>query len=172
MKDSTVGLEIERKYIIKMPDLVKMQMQEGYSKSEILQIYLPSASGETHRIRRRDYGDKVICTETRKIRIDKLSSTEIEGEIDLATFDKLAASPLSGTQPILKTRHTFLFSSQLFEIDVYPRWQNTAIMETELDTSDRVVEFPSFINIIREVTGNKAYSNAGMSHAFPTEEII
>ena len=172
MKDSTVGLEIERKYIIKMPNLAELELQNGYSKSDILQIYLPSSVGETHRIRRRDYGDRVVCTETRKIRIDKLSSTEIEGEIDLATFDKMASEPLAGTQPILKTRHTFLYLSQLFEIDVYPQWQNTAIMETELDSGDRVVEIPSFINIIREVTGNKAYSNAGMSRAFPTEEII
>ena len=62
------NLEIERKYIIAMPDIEEMQKMESYCKSEILQIYLPSKNDETHRIRRRIYSDKTVCTETVKVR--------------------------------------------------------------------------------------------------------
>ena len=141
-----------------------------YTKSDILQIYLPSDMGETHRIRRRVYSDRIKCTETRKIRIDKMSSTEIEGEISQSDFDLLAKNPLEGRTPIEKTRHTFIFKGQTFEIDIYPNWKNTAIMETELSDREKLVTFPSFIEIIREVTGNKAYSNAAMSKSFPDED--
>ncbi|MBQ8303086.1 MAG: hypothetical protein IJX97_06065 [Clostridia bacterium] len=171
MGNAKIGLEIERKYIIKMPDVSVLSQQPEYTVSSILQIYLQGAIGETHRVRRRDFDDRVVCTETRKIRIDKISSTEIEGEIGIEEFDRLAASILKGTQPINKVRHTFLYEGQTFEIDVYPRWKNTAIMETELDAPSREVKIPSFINIVREVTGNKAYSNAGMSRQFPKEDI-
>ena len=143
-----------------------------YTKSDILQIYLPSDMGETHRIRRRVYSDRIKCTETRKIRIDKMSSTEIEGEISQSDFDLLAKNPLEGRTPIEKTRHTFIFKGQTFEIDIYPNWKNTAIMETELSDREKLVTFPSFIEIIREVTGNKAYSNAAMSKSFPDEDKI
>ena len=42
-------------------------------------------------------------------------------------------------------------------------------METELESREEEVEFPSFIEILREVTGDKAYSNAAMSRTFPAE---
>lgn len=166
---SNIGVEIERKYIIKMPDNEALCSAESYSSSEILQIYLPSSDGETHRIRRRVFADRVECTETRKIRIDKMSSTEIESEISESSFYALAKNPLPGYTPIEKVRHTFIYKGQLFEIDVYPQWRNSAIMETELPTRETQVEFPSFIEIIREVTGDKSYSNAGMSKSFPPE---
>ena len=163
-------LEIERKYIIKMPDIAILSMQESYSSSEILQIYLPSEKGETRRVRRRTYADRTKFIETRKIRIDSMSSTEIEMELSEREFDSMAQTILEGTRPVEKIRHTFLYNDQLFEIDIYPEWQHTAIMETELANRDTKVAMPPFINIIKEVTGNKAYSNAAMSRIFPKEE--
>ena len=82
----------------------------------------------------------------------------------------LSETILEGTSPINKTRHTFSYLGQLFEIDIYPQWQHSAIMETELSSREAAVSFPAFIEIIREVTGDKAYSNAGMSRSFPPEE--
>ena len=166
------GLEIERKYIIEMPDRNILMLQKDYTSSSILQIYLPSQNGETHRIRKRSYSDRVECTETRKIRLNKMSSHEIEGEISEEEFARLALNPLPESLPIEKTRYTFSYCNQIFEIDVYPRWTKTAIMETELDECEREVEIPSFIKIIREVTGDKSYSNASMSRKFPDEEVI
>ncbi len=166
----SIGLEIERKYIIKMPDLSILAAQECYSESRILQIYLPAPDGETRRIRRRSFADSTAFIETRKIRVDSMSSTEIEREMSEGEFDGLSAAILGGTRPIEKTRHTFVYQGQLFEIDIYPQWRHTAIMETELPTRDTEVKMPPFLNILREVTGNKAYSNASMSRAFPKEE--
>ena len=164
-------VEIERKYIIKMPDIETLKSQMDYSSSEILQIYLPSDMGETHRIRQRVYDEKILCTETKKIRIDNMSATEIEREISPLEFAALASNIKNGTSPIEKIRHTFVYENRLFEIDVYPQWKTTAIMETELESRETKVKFPSFINIIREVTGEKAYSNAQMSREFPVEDI-
>ena len=167
---SNENLEIERKYIIAMPDIENMQSMESYGKSEMLQIYLPSKNGETHRIRRRTYSDKTVYFETVKIRVDKMSSNEFEREISKDEFDLLAKMHDLNTRPIEKVRHTFLYKGQLFEIDVYPEWKSTAIMETELEDRDTSVEIPEFIRIVREVTGDKRYSNAGMSRAFPIED--
>ena len=155
-----------------MPDFNVISAQNSYSKSEILQIYLSGAEGETRRVRRRIFDDKIQYTETRKIRINATSSTEMEREITKEEFDSVKSLALQGYTPIEKTRFTFIYNNQLFEIDVYPNWTKTAIIETELDSPDKIVEFPDFIEIIREVTGNKAYSNAGMSRTFPKEDEI
>ncbi len=169
--DYKTNIEIERKYIIKMPNFPQILTQEKYTKSYILQIYLTSRKGETHRIRRRSYSDRVEFYETTKTRIDAMSVTEIEGEISEEAFARLSHQIADGTKPINKTRHTFIYKGQIFEIDVYPEWQNSAIMETELKSREDRAEIPPFIEIIREVTGDKAYSNAQMSKSFPQEII-
>ena len=55
------------------------------------------------------------------------------------------------------------------EIDIYPNWKRTCIMETELPSKEHSVTFPPYIRIIKEVTGEKQYSNVSMSHSFPSE---
>lgn len=170
-EEMKIGVEIERKYIIRMPDMTILAAQPEYTRSDIIQIYIQSEPGVTHRVRRRRYQDRVEYIENKKIRIDSISSTEIETEIDECRFDELAQGILEGTRPVLKTRHTFRLEGQVFEIDVYPEWGATAIMETELHSREERAEIPPFIEVIKEVTGDRSYSNASMSRAFPPEMI-
>ncbi len=169
LKNKTVGVEIERKYIIEMPDTEVLLKQKSHTSSHIIQTYLISEQGETRRVRRRDFGDTIRYIETVKRRIDGMSSTEIERELSEGEYISLLAEQLDGTRPVIKTRHTFDYLGQIFEIDIYPDWQRTAVMETELPDRDTAVEMPPFINIIKEVTGEKEYSNASMSRSFPKE---
>ena len=163
------NIEIERKYVIAIPDISELQKEEGYTSSDIVQIYLKSSPRVTHRVRSRTRGGVTKYTETQKMRISGMSAYEDEREITENEFLTLRENIDPDTKPIIKTRHTFLYRGQLFEIDVYPNWQRCAIMETELPSEDTVVEIPSFISIIKEVTGIKAYSNASMSRVFPSE---
>ena len=164
-------VEIERKYVIAMPDIAALQLMDGYTVSDIEQTYIDSIPHVTHRVRARHYADGVAYTETKKTRIDKMSVFEDEREISEVEYRELMAKRKDGTVTLKKTRHTFLYLGRTFEIDVYPEWRNTAILETELPTRDTVVDFPSVIRIVAEVTGDKKYTNAAMSHDFPKELI-
>ena len=166
------GIEIERKYIIEQPSAAELERMAEHTVSRIEQIYLDSPMGETLRVRRREWQGRIEYIETKKIRIDKMSSTEIERELSCEEYSVLAERRAEGTYPIYKTRHTFIYCGQLFEIDLYPEWSRTAIMETELNSRDTEVEFPPFIRIIREVTGEREYSNAAMSRHFPGEDTV
>lgn len=162
-------IEIERKYIIETPCMETLCKTAEYSRSDILQIYISAPAGVTHRIRSRDFGDVCVYTETVKRRIDKMSALEEEREITKPEFDALARRIKDGTRPIHKSRHTFVYSGRTFEIDIYPEWKNTCILETELPSRDTAVDFPQFIRTVREVTGDKSYSNASMAVKFPKE---
>ena len=166
MKDH---IETERKFIISKPDIDVLRAQPEYTSSDIVQIYLTSSPRVTHRIRSRTYLGKTVYTETTKMRISGMSAYEDEREITEAEFVSLSEQIDPDTTPIVKTRHTFVLGGQLFEIDVYPNWQTSAIMETELEGEDAAVQIPEFISMIKEVTGIRAYSNASMSRVFPTE---
>ena len=166
------NLEIERKYIIEKPSPERMMEEAGYTSSKIVQIYLTSPLGVTRRVRSREYASGTRYFETSKIRVDKMSSEELEREIDREEFNRLATEIAEDSRPIVKTRHTFDYLGQTFEIDVYPEWERTCVMETELPTRDTDVTFPDFIRVVAEVTGDKRYSNASMSRKFPEETKI
>ena len=171
MKEKS-AVEIERKYIIAMPDEKMLAELDAYTSSDITQIYLAAERGRTRRIRSRKFPDRTEYTETVKRRIDSVSADEEEREISAERFAELSLEMANGTRPIIKRRHTFLYRGQTFEIDVYPEWKRTAIMETELPSRAARAEMPTFIKIVREVSGEFRYSNAGMSSAFPEETAI
>ena len=164
-------IETERKYIISMPSVRVLCSLPEYTHSAIEQIYLESPIGITHRIRRREYEDRVEYTETKKIRVSAISAIEDEREITEDEYNALRRKIKVGTRPIIKSRHTLVVESQLYEIDIYPEWKNSAILEIELSDEGNTVKFPEFIKIIKEVSGLREYSNAAMSRTFPEETV-
>ena len=167
-----IPLEIEKKYVIEKPDVTALSKIDGYTKSEIVQTYLLSHPHVTHRVRRREYEGRVVYTETKKVRIDKISVFEDERELDEGEYLSLLALADPATAPVEKVRHTIPAGDLTLEIDIYPAWEKCCIMEIEWPSRDTVPEIPGFIKIVADVTGEKRYSNASMSRAFPPEPKI
>lgn len=167
-----MNIETEYKYVIKKPDFDFLRGMAGYTESAITQIYLKNEVA-THRVRRREYSSgKVVYTENKKVRLSKMSSTEYEREISEEEYLSLKENIEDGAAPLYKIRRTFEYMGKIFEIDCYDAWKNTCIMEIELENEEEKVEYPPFIEIIADVTGNKLYSNHSMAHSFPTELAI
>ena len=166
-----IGVEIERKFVIMKPDMSKLESIDGYSSSDIDQTYLTSDPGVTRRVRSRRYGKCTVYTETKKTRVDEMSSLEDEKELEKQEYEILLGEIKEGTVTLKKTRITFVHFGRVFEVDVYPDWSRSCILEVELPSRETAVELPDFIKVIAEVTGDKSYSNAAMSHKFPTELI-
>ncbi len=172
MAELSRGIEIERRFIIELPDICALEKMDKYTVSEIVQTYLASEEGTTRRVRKRTTLGTTRYYETVKTRIDKMSVIEDEGEISAEEYEALLPLISEGTRPIIKTRHAFPYNRKTVEIDVYPEWQRSAILEVELSSRDEEIVLPDFIRIIREVTGDRRYSNAGMSREFPIEDAI
>ena len=168
-------LEIERRFIIAKPTLQDFSLIKKnacvseFSISKIEQVYL-LALGKTHRIRRRENEAGVRYYETVKRRVDNMSAIEEEREIDALEYESLKTKIRPGSRPISKTRYSFFYNGQSYEIDVYPFWASTAMMELELRDRDTRVEFLPEIRVIREVTGDKKYSNSEMANSPVSEE--
>lgn len=164
-------IEIERKFVIAMPDVSALSAIDGYSASDIDQTYLSSAPHVTRRVRARSYSDHTVYTETKKVRIDKMSAFEDEREISKSEYVAMLHEIAPGTVTLHKTRHTFPYLGRTVEIDIYPDWQKSCILEVELKSEDEELILPDFIRVVKEVTGDRRYSNASMSREFPTELI-
>jgi CYTH domain-containing protein len=163
-------IETERKYVILIPPREKVCQMPSFTESEITQIYLEDDKA-THRVRKRCYPDRTEYTENTKIRISALSSIEREGKITEQEFGELSRNIQRGTHPLSKTRMTFEYDGKTIELDRYAEWKSTCIMEIELKSEDEFPSLPDFITIIKEVTGERIYSNHSMAKCFPKELI-
>lgn len=157
-------VEIERKYLIKIPDIAVLKTQSGYNSSFIEQIYI-AENGRFNgdRIRKRVFIDGTRYYRTHKEDINGLSRIEIESEISAEEYERLAQRKLPDTRTIRKTRHCFEFNGQILELDIYEFWDDKATLEAELESEEQSVELPDFIEVIADVTGNKSYSNYSLS---------
>ena len=164
------GFEIERKYLIAMPD--PTFLEANASPSEIEQTYLtPPDHNVTARVRKRGREGDWTYTHTQKIRLSDLRRIEDEREIDAEEYRQLLLQADPRKRVIRKTRWVLPWRGQSFEIDVYPFWTDRAIMEIEIEDEGQAVELPPQILILREVTADLRYTNASLALHIPMEEI-
>ena len=134
-------LEIERKYLIRMPD---GELLSKLPASEIEQIYILSPEGEKERI---------------------------EEEIDEERFRELRSRADPSRGVIRKKRLIYSFDGQDFEIDVFPFWDDRALMELELDDEGQELRLPPRIEVVREVSSERKYTNSALAREIPRETI-
>lgn len=163
------GFEIERKYLIGMPD--PAFLAANASPSEIVQTYLLRPSPEINaRVRKRGREGAWTYTHTQKIRLSDLRRIEDEREIGEEEYLELLKQADPEKNVIHKTRWVLPWRGQRFEIDVYPFWQRQAVMEIELENEEQAVELPPQIRILREVTDDWRYLNSSLAVRIPREE--
>ena len=162
------GFEIERKFLIAMPDEAFL---ENCDRSEITQTYLRGEENITERVRKRVYRDKCEYTHTVKRKLNDMRRVEDEREIDGNTCSELLERADPARRPIQKTRCCFSHGGKLWELDVFPFWENQAFLEIELTSEEEDFSLPPGIRLIREVTDDPRYTNAALSFEIPDEEI-
>lgn len=159
--------EIERKFLIQMP---KKEVLASLPSSSIEQIYILSETGTRERIRRRRYPDRCVFTHTAKKRISDITRIEEEREIQEPEYLRLKERTDPDRRILYKTRYLYEYRAQCFEIDVFPFWEDRAFLELELEREDQPIFFPPEITILREVTGDKRYTNAAIAREIPFEK--
>ena len=66
-------------------------------------------------------------------------------------------------RPIRKTRYCLTEGHRCFEIDVYPFWNDRAIVEVELSDENEQVALPRRFRLIRDVTDDPSYKNSELA---------
>ncbi len=156
-------LEIERKFLIEYPDIEWLESVESCEKIEIIQTYIKSDSGDEVRVRQRGVDGNYIYFQTTKRKITDIKRVETERRLSQKEYLRLLMDADTSRRQIRKTRYCLTYKNQYFEIDVYPFWDDKAIMEIELRDENIPIEFPERISIIKEVTDDEAYKNAQLA---------
>ena len=161
-------IEIERKFLIKMPSFDALRQHNTRVKC-IIQTYLTPIDNETARVRKIVENEKVCYVKTVKRRISDLSHFEDEWEISADEYSTELQKRDTSKKDIEKTRYCIDFASHVLEIDVYPFWTDRAILEIELSREDEPFEIPEYIAVIKEVTGDGRYKNTNLAKEIPMD---
>ena len=148
-------IEDERTYIVELTG----QLPESI-ESEITQTYLVADPDCEIRLRRRSWSGEVVNVHKTKKRISPTEVLETERQVSNALYESLLqqADPYRAT--IRKTRRSFIWRGQFFQIDTfYTPVNNLILLETKGVAQTESVNFPPFIRVVKDVTGNPEYYN-------------
>ena len=150
----------ERKYLVE----VTGELPETID-SDILQTYLVSEPGTEVRLRRRSWpSGKVVNVHNTKKRTAPGEQIETERQVENALYESLLQQADPYRQSISKLRQSFIWKGQYFELDTYRGpLDSLVILETKGIADAEDVNFPPFIRVIKEITGNKEYYNYNLA---------
>lgn len=151
--------EIERKFLIEYPNLAWLESLPHCHKVDIIQTYLKSENGDEVRVRQRGENGSYTYYETTKHAVSGIKRVEIERRLTQREYLTLLMEADSSMHPIRKTRYCLTWDNQYFEIDVYPFWNDKAIVEIELSDEKAEIRFPKELKVIREVSREDQYKN-------------
>jgi len=156
--------EIERKFLIEYPDIDWLEAQPNCERVEIIQTYLKSDDGSESRIRQRGKdGHYIYYVTTKTNTVDSTKRIEVERRLSQEEYLHCLMQADPACRPIRKTRYCLTYDTQYFEIDVYPFWQDVAIVEIELRDEAQPIHFPEQLKILREVTDDPNYKNSTLA---------
>lgn len=159
-----VPMETERKYLIEIPDFEELSNTYKGTTVDIIQTYLVEKEpGVERRIRQRGTNGSYTFYYTEKQKINDVSRTEKERKISEAEYLKLMLEADTSLHQIRKTRTCFVSDGTYFELDVYPFWNDKAVLEIELTNESKEISIPNIIKVIKEVTEDDRYKNRALA---------
>ena len=131
------------------------------SDSMITQTYLVAEPGCEIRLRRREWsGGKVVILHRSKKRISETEVIETERKVDNNLYEQMLQQADPYRQTIVKRRQSFIWKGQFFQIDTFlSPVTDLVIMETKGVGEQETINFPPFVKVLEDVTGNQTYYN-------------
>lgn len=164
--ENAIPVEIERKYLIRLPE-EELLLRLAVRRDAIEQTYLRSRTKDTtERVRLRGG----VYTHTIKRRAGAYSHEEQEEVIDEAACRALLERADPALQTIRKTRWCIPYEGRMLELDVFPFWRSQAMLEIELRDEAEQPTLPPWVTLLREVSGDRRYSNRAMAAEPPKED--
>lgn len=166
-------LETERKFLVNWPEGgLAPALPEDAVRVYIEQVYLATEDGTEARVRRRGGPAGYVYTHTTKLPVNERQRIEKERVIDAREYVEFLQHADPERKRISKDRYCFVYEGQYFELDVFHNHlDGLIVLEVELDAPDQKVTLPPFLDIVKEVTEDKLYSNYELAgRIYPHED--
>ena len=155
--------EIERKFLIKYPNIEWLESLPNVQKVEIIQTYLNSDTEDEVRVRQRGLNGNYIYIKTIKRKVSDIKRMEIERMLSKDEYLDLLMKADTTKHQIRKTRYCMTYNNCYLELDVFPFWKDEAILEVELSNENDTISIPAEIEVVKEVTNEMNYRNINLA---------
>lgn len=169
-----VPVEIERKYLIKMPNVEELHRRYDCTTVDIIQTYLvEKEKGVERRVRQRGVNGNYTFYYTEKQKVNETTRTEHERKISESEYLELLMEADTSLHQIKKQRTCFISNGTYFEMDIYPFWNDKAILEVEVtkETDLNTIDIPKELEIIKDVTKDERYKNNSLAKTLDISNI-
>lgn len=154
--------EFKKRYLIKYPDISLLEQMEYVEKVEIEQTYLKSDNDEKIQIRKRGIDGEYIYYQTRT-RVQGGQLLQVEKHISKSEYEEKLNRADPTRNKLYRTHYCISENNQYIEIDIYPFWDDKAILNIDLLDANDEIHIPDYIQVIEDITNNKEYLNSELS---------
>lgn len=159
-----IPIETYKKYLVKMPDLSRLEKESNFSKVDITRIYLLNEDNENERsiLQRGQFGDYAFYY-TEKRHFKGFDRIDVERRLTKNEYVSLIGQADTRLKQINKTRYCFVWNNKYYELDVFGFWNDKALLKIQLTDRDSVVEIPEFLEVIKDVSNDMSYTNYSLA---------
>lgn len=146
---------VEKKYLIKMPDINQLIKNKQCRKVHVKQHYIiDETKQEKEKIVLRRENNKNFY-----YKVNKKDNVKYSKSINADQYINKLEDENNKFYHIYKDRYYYIYDSRCIKIDVFPFWKDKAILEVDILNDRENIKFPKFIEVIEEVTDNEKYKN-------------
>ena len=164
-----MATEIERKFLIRLPEFDNIPERRVQAMTQTYLTALPDDPSLERRVRSIEENGQVryIYTEKRSLSVNTATVRQ-EDEWEISA-EEYAAKLTQAFSQLSKVRYSFPYAGHIVEIDVYPchiggdAMLGLAVLEVELTDENESFELPPFIEVLKELTGTREFSNKTMA---------
>ena len=152
-------IEEERKYIVRLiGDIPEC------TTSEITQTYLVADPDSEVRLRKRVWNNgKPVYLLNSKKKVSEHEQIETEQQVNSNLYITMMQQADPYRRTIEKTRRSFIWKGQFFELDTYKVPEGLMILETKGVAANEEVKIPPFLEAVEDITGRKEYYNYNLA---------
>ena len=156
-------LEIERKYLIKYPDISHLLKNNFCKPVSIFQTYI-TVNGRKIRMRKRGERGGFSYYKTSKTQVNAFTRIEIEERLSEQEYNEILKEAENKIS-IEKIRYCIVYNDRYFELDVFDFSDKYALLEIELTDENEKVELPPFFDVLADVSADKRYRNFAIANS-------
>ena len=154
-----------RRFLVKMPSQEYLDSFTSDKRIEVVQTYLNVNNNLSEvRVREREVGGTRYYYQTITRVSDYGELIEVEKRLSQDEYRELLWEEDMSRERIKKVRYLIEENNLYLELDVYPFWDDKAILELSLGPEKgKKVNFPKDLEVIREITDDPDYDNAAIA---------
>ena len=156
----------KRRFLIEYPNIEHLRSLPNCERVDIIQTYLKSPNGREVRIRQRGKDGHYIYFQKMQRDPSGTENIQIERRLDKDEYLRMLMDADTSMKQLRKTRYCIAYGIQYAEVDVFPFWNDKAMLSICIRDENEPLIIPKDFKVIKETTEDPDYTNLALASRF------